>query len=278
VRFQTTPEYYRLCRKFNVDSLRGIHWALNIECTINALIRKERLLQYPAGTALAGVQREFELDQKRSESERWIREISYLGIKKDISRYFVICITQKQASAFRDCAHIQMDLSFKMVHGQTNLYSVVGLNEITHEIDTFAYVFLNWETTEAYFKLFSRMFYWLGRISGTPVRFKHIHGPNPDHIGRPVSTATLDMCKKQAHGLGQYLHGLDPSKSWQEHLPHVVIFCKVHLVRGFHSKYPKCDLGSFMDQIFGSPSKERLNELMKAAIHLYPGEITSRSV
>ncbi|KAI1406805.1 hypothetical protein F5Y13DRAFT_196782 [Hypoxylon sp. FL1857] len=269
-RFQTEPGYYRLCRKFGVDSLRGIHWALNIECTINAIIRAERLLRYPAGTALAGVQREFELDSKRPEDERWIREICYLGVKKDISRYFVICMTKKQAEAFRDCAHIQMDLSFKMVHGQTNLYSVVGLNEITNGIEVFAYVFLNWETTESYYQLFCRMFHWLGVVSGTPVRFKHIQGVQPGQAGTPVSTATLDMCKKQAHGLGRYLGDLDPSKSWQEHLQHVVIFCKVHLRRGFQSKFPGCDLGVFLDQIFGSPSRARLVEIINAATRLYP--------
>ena len=131
VRFQTHPEYYRLCRRFNVDGLQGIHWALNIDCTINALIRKEKILRYPAGTALSGVQREFELDSKRPEHKRWIREIRYLGMRKDFNRYFVICITKRQAETFRDCAHIQMDLSFKMVHGKTNLYSVVGFNEVT---------------------------------------------------------------------------------------------------------------------------------------------------
>ncbi|KAI2466462.1 hypothetical protein F4781DRAFT_434338 [Annulohypoxylon bovei var. microspora] len=221
-------------------------------------------------TALAGIQREFELDLKRPEDERWIREICYLGVKKDISRYVVICMTKKQAEAFRDCAHIQMDLSFKMVHGQTNLYSVVGLNEITNEIETFAYIFLNWETTQAYYQLFCRLFYWLGVVSGTPVRFKHIQGTHQEQAGTPVSTATLDMCKKQAHGLGQYLEGLDPSKSWQEHLLYIVIFCKVHLRRGFHSRFPRCNLGAFLDQIFGSPSQARLLEVISAAIRLYP--------
>jgi hypothetical protein len=48
-------EYKILKDKYEVASIRAIHDSLNIEDRITALIRKERILQYPQGTDLAGM-------------------------------------------------------------------------------------------------------------------------------------------------------------------------------------------------------------------------------
>jgi hypothetical protein len=53
-RFILSPQYYILCRKYGAQTLRAVHSSLNIEDRITALIRKERMLQFPEGTAYAG--------------------------------------------------------------------------------------------------------------------------------------------------------------------------------------------------------------------------------
>jgi len=53
-RFILSPEYYTLYRKYGAQTLRAVHSSLNIEDRITALIRKERMLQFPEGMAYAG--------------------------------------------------------------------------------------------------------------------------------------------------------------------------------------------------------------------------------
>jgi hypothetical protein len=130
-----------LQQKYSSDTLRAIHQSLNVQDRLTALIRKERILQYPAGTDLAGiytvlllhmlglyrlgVQREFSVDRHKSNEEQWIREIYYL----DRQHYMVICCTFKQAKAFMATRHLEIDLSFKMVQGNVNLFTIAGYDE-----------------------------------------------------------------------------------------------------------------------------------------------------
>jgi hypothetical protein len=53
-RFYTSPEYQRICAKYNVDSLSQIHASLTNEDQIGALIYKQKLLLYPDGLQLQG--------------------------------------------------------------------------------------------------------------------------------------------------------------------------------------------------------------------------------
>ena len=49
-----SPEYALLVQKYGKQSLRAIHAGFNIDDRINALIRKERLIQFPEGTDYIG--------------------------------------------------------------------------------------------------------------------------------------------------------------------------------------------------------------------------------
>jgi hypothetical protein len=60
-RFILSPQYKILCKKYGAQTLRTVHSSLNIEDRITALIRKERILQFPEGTAYAG---EYRLDTR----------------------------------------------------------------------------------------------------------------------------------------------------------------------------------------------------------------------
>jgi len=55
--FILSPQYNILCRKYGAQTLRTVHSSLNIKDQITALIRKERILQFPEGTAYAGEHR-----------------------------------------------------------------------------------------------------------------------------------------------------------------------------------------------------------------------------
>jgi hypothetical protein len=39
-------------------------------------------------------------------------------------------------------------------------------------------------------------------------------------------------------GLGHYLHSIDPSRTWREHLEYILIFCETHILRAFQKKFP----------------------------------------
>lgn len=53
-RFLLSPEWTDIHNRFGPSSLRALHKTLNVEDKVAALVRKQRLLCYPRGTALAG--------------------------------------------------------------------------------------------------------------------------------------------------------------------------------------------------------------------------------
>lgn len=101
-------------------TLSLIYLALNNTHVIQSMIRKERILQYPAGSWLAGVQREFDLGLNISLDQKWIRSIEYYND----TGFVITCCDVQQARAFVRQPMLEMDLSFKMVRGKTNLYSL----------------------------------------------------------------------------------------------------------------------------------------------------------
>jgi hypothetical protein len=49
-----SPEFAALNRKYGENTLRALHQSLNVEDRVAALIRKQKILQYPEGSSLAG--------------------------------------------------------------------------------------------------------------------------------------------------------------------------------------------------------------------------------
>lgn len=96
-----------------------------------------------------------------------------------------------------------------MVQGTTKVFSISGWDEDAKCIPstwlayailltclglvTYCWAFLNLDTREAYFKLFSLLFELLGNVARQPVRWAYLH-----HEG--IRAVTVDMCKKQAGG------------------------------------------------------------------------------
>lgn len=71
----------------------------------------------------AGIEREFSLDRHRDNSDQWIRQTYYFP---NSPHFLFVCCTATQAEAFLDCKHLEIDMSFKMVTGQTNLFSLIS--------------------------------------------------------------------------------------------------------------------------------------------------------
>ena len=156
----------------------------------------------------AGVLREFSTDQHKENTEQWIRAIHNF----DDEHFLIVCCTYAQAKAFQHVTCIEMDLSFKMVRGKTNLFSIAGWDENSKRmhalcyayamrglifiigIKVWVYAFLNLETRVAYAKMFELVFKVLGDAARSSIQFAHIHGTG-------LRTATVDMCKKQAGGM-----------------------------------------------------------------------------
>lgn len=72
-------------------------------------------------------------------------------------------------------------------------------------------------------------------------------------------------------GLGDYLHSLDRSRTWEEHLQYILVFCITHLKRNFAKKYPKHPLRyAILDKLFDSKSREEVRQNMHSMCLLYP--------
>jgi hypothetical protein len=72
-----------------------------------------------------GVLREYSVDRYKDHEEQWICDFHWI----DKDHYIITCCTFKQAHAFIQQKSIEMDLSFKMVQGKTNLFSICGWDD-----------------------------------------------------------------------------------------------------------------------------------------------------
>ena len=72
-----------------------------------------------------GVLREYKFDLLNDTDEQWIRYIHEF----DDNHYLIICCIYDQAKAFSNVHCIEMDLSFKMIQGTTNVFSIAGWDD-----------------------------------------------------------------------------------------------------------------------------------------------------
>jgi hypothetical protein len=295
-----SPTFANIIRTHGDTALRYIHRSLHIEDRVTALIHKQRLLSYPQGTSIAGVWREFQFEQLKSCDDQWIREVHFFD--EDHEHYLIICCTYEQAKLFQDVRHIEMDLAFKMVQGKTNVFTMSGWNEragrktstsylylhytnLSIELNTYLYAFMNLETRVSYKVLFEKAFKILGNIGREPIKWAYQLGSDDSCEG--IRTITVDMCKKQAPGrlciclayvkpmltrigLGDYLATLDPRMSWSEHLEYVLILCETHVQRAFKKKFNNHEATSVIPLIFNARSKAEVLAIMDSTSAKWP--------
>ncbi|KAI9751102.1 MAG: hypothetical protein M1835_001264, partial [Candelina submexicana] len=262
-RFLVSPGLSNLTSKYGDIALRYIHDSLNVEDRVAALIRKQKLEMFPLGTALAGVEREFGFDKLRPYETRWIRSITFLDESRQ--KFIIVCCTYAQAKAFLNQACLEMDLAFKMVQGKTNVYSISGWNEDVQRINVYCYAWINVETTNGYHQMFTQMFQTLAEVGRQDIQFPHI-----DRGENGIRTFTVDMDKKQARGFGEFLHDLDSSREWHEHLEHMLVFCQVHTKRNFKKRFPNHPATHLIAQLWEAETVDELDERMTSIGLLYP--------
>jgi hypothetical protein len=72
-------------------------------------------------------------------------------------------------------------------------------------------------------------------------------------------------------GLGDFLASRDPSRTWEEHLQHILVFCQVHLKRNLLKKF-KDHPGThiIIPKLFQSRNRAELNQNVESICRTYP--------
>ena len=83
-----------------------------------ALIKKQNLLDYPAGREIQGVIREYTLNHRNNVFSRYIQEIY-----QDQDTLMIICFFEEQIKILIDLTSFEIDMSFKRIKTK-------GLNEV----------------------------------------------------------------------------------------------------------------------------------------------------
>ncbi|RGB22075.1 hypothetical protein C1646_776683 [Rhizophagus diaphanus] len=110
-------------------------------------------------------------------------------------------------------------MAFKRIHGITNEWEVSVYSSQAQKTLTFARIFTNVETAEAYQNLFEDLFSCIERGIGESFNFHHIHK-------KGLGCIIADQHKGQALGLGQYLNSKYPHLTSIEHLQHIYKLCQ----------------------------------------------------
>jgi hypothetical protein len=107
----------------------------------------------------------------------------------------------------------------------------------------------------------------LSKIGRQHVQFPHIHGGETG-----IRIITADMCMKQAPGLGDYLHDLDPSREWDEHLLYMLLFCKVHVMRNFRKRFGNHPAKHLIHYLWDSTSRDQLLNKANTILETIPNQ------
>ncbi|UZO06814.1 uncharacterized protein OCT59_027121 [Rhizophagus irregularis] len=202
----------------NGKQLSELHPSLNNQSKIDYYIGKTRRSQYPYGQNILGVTHEF-MKHEKSE-DPYIRSIRFL----DSGQYIVVCATKQQLKAIPELTYFEIDMAFKRIHGVTNEWEVSAYVSRIQKTLTFARIFTNIETADAYQNLFEDLFNCIEKDTGEIFNFYHIHG-------RGLGCIIADQHKGQALGLGRYLNSKYPNLTPVEHLQHIYKLCQVHYKR-----------------------------------------------
>lgn len=71
-------------------------------------------------------------------------------------------------------------------------------------------------------------------------------------------------------GFGDFLHSLDPGRTWDEHLQYMLVFCMVHVKRNFAKKWPKHPFRYSLNQIWEEQTLGQLTRRMDSICILHP--------
>lgn len=234
---------------FGLDFLGQVHPALNNIDKLRYHLTKWQRNRMPFGTDVMGVIFEF----WRNEDLR--EYLARLELLAD-GQIFFIAIGEKQAKEFVQLVGFQMDMTFKGTVGDINEWVVAGYDNRAQLTLTYARVFTNAKTAEAYQRIFDTLAEVIRQYTGSCPTWRHIHGEGLVYV-------LADMDSAQAKGLGMHLNRIDPSRTIDEHLQHVLLACLVHFHRELSHKSFTDEIKKQMARIPYVESEEELEEVLE---------------
>ncbi|CAB4408423.1 unnamed protein product [Rhizophagus irregularis] len=219
---------------FDKDTLSEVHASLNNVDKLRSLVAKCYQKMHPYGQGNLGLLHSVQC--KKFDMHNYVRRIEHF----ENGQTLIICMLDLQAKELQKLKSFQIDLTFKRVHGDINEFEINSYDN-THKL------------TEAYQRLFSRLFEVVENLSGIAVKFYHIDGTGWECI-------LGDLDAAQAKGLGLALTKRDPSKNWEMHLTHIFKSCLVHFKRNLVAKKFNNEVYSLAVSI---PSKSSADEVHK---------------
>ncbi|KAJ5684482.1 uncharacterized protein N7477_000827 [Penicillium maclennaniae] len=183
------------------------------------------------------------LQESSSPCEMYIQEMYTNG-----NNIRIICFTLAQAQYWAKIHFFQMDMTFKRVAGNINEVVFVTKDDTLGQVIVLARVFVNCDSTEMYFELFKALFQKIAEVARSPVQWHHIHRNG-------IQAVIVDMCAKQASGFGHYLTTIDPTRTWQQHVQSIFLYCQVHFQRNLN-RFRRAPDYHLMKSILTVPSQE----------------------
>ncbi|CAG8219168.1 unnamed protein product [Penicillium olsonii] len=139
----------------------------------------------------------------------------------------IVCMTIQQAEYLAKAKFFACDMTFKRVTG--SIREIILTTECPHigKNAILCRVFVNSDSAECYYQTFTSIFRIASRLAKQPIHWKYIHNTG-------IEAVLVDMCNKQAAGLGRFLCDTDTTHQfgdWRHQLLHVIIICKVYFQR-----------------------------------------------
>ena len=64
-----------------------------------------------------------------------------------------------------------------------------------------------------------------------------------------------------------FLASIDDTRSWSEHLQHILIFCRVHIRRKLHQKFRNVSEYTLMCQLLSEANKLKFDTILRQLLH-----------
>lgn len=171
-------------------------------------------------------------------------------------------MNKNQAEALVGLSGFEIDMSFKGTVGEVNEWEIASYDRKAQMTLTYARVFTNSKTAEAYMRIFDNIAEVIREHTNSYPRWRHIHNEGWAYV-------LADMDPAQAKGLGMHLSKIDPTRNADEHLQHILVSCLVHFHRALHSKRFSDEVKDIMKKIPFIVDKETLN-LTLDRLRMYP--------
>ncbi|CAB4480127.1 unnamed protein product [Rhizophagus irregularis] len=188
---------------------------INLVKDSQSIMNDENLSNLTARKFLTSTVHEFM--KNKNLNDAYIRKIEFF----QNGQILVLCMRKEQSFALLDLSYFEIDMAYKRIQGEIKEWELVAYVENFQKTLTFARVFTNNKSADAYQNIFAAVFSVVKEDTNSEICFHHIDGKG--HPG-------------QALGLGQYLNNRYPYLSAIEHLKHIYKICLIHFNRNIRQK------------------------------------------